>query len=293
VLRDARPPVRTGARGPNLLAVAPVQLMRHFTPVIPDPGAPLVRANPVAKLAAALILMIALFASLDAVTAGVILAALLALLPFSGLDVPTLIGRAWLLGLAAISIGAFNIIFAAEQLGPIVATLGPIQIGAQTLQNGIGLAIRLLAIATAGLLATATSQPTEMADGLIQQLRVSPRFAIGALAGIRLVPLLAREWQTMAMARRARGVDAGRNPVSALGLFAGQLLALLVGSVRRGSRMAQAMEGRGFGAQPCRTVARVQRMRPADWGWIVGAILLAGGAIALSIAIGTWRPLFG
>jgi energy-coupling factor transport system permease protein len=57
--------------------------------------------------------------------------------------------------------------------------------------------------------------------------------------------------------------------------------------------MAQAMEARGFGAQPCRTVARVQRMRTADWAWIVGAAVLAGGAVALSIAIGTWRPLLG
>ncbi|HEY8170370.1 MAG TPA: energy-coupling factor transporter transmembrane component T [Candidatus Limnocylindria bacterium] len=267
--------------------------MRLVTPVIPDPGAPLARANPVAKLAAALILMIALFASLDGVTATVILVVLLALLPFSGLVVPTLIGRAWLLGLTAISIGVFNILFAAEQLGPIIVSVGPIQIGAETLRNGVGLAIRLLAIATAGLLATATTQPTDLADALIQQLRVSPRFAIGALAAFRLVPLLSREWQTIAMARRARGVDAGRNPAVGLGLFAGQLLAMLVGSIRRGSRMAQAMEARGFGAQPCRTVARVQRMRTADWAWIVGAAALAGGAVALSIAIGTWRPLLG
>jgi energy-coupling factor transport system permease protein len=76
-------------------------------------------------------------------------------------------------------------------------------------------------------------------------------------------------------------------------LFAGQLLAILVGSVRRGSRLALAMEARGFGARPCRSVARVQRMRGADWGWLIGAVLLAAAAITLSLALGTWRPLFG
>jgi energy-coupling factor transport system permease protein len=40
-------------------------------------------------------------------------------------------------------------------------------------------------------------------------------------------------------------------------------------------------------------VARVQRMRRTDWAWILGAAALAGGAVALSIAIGTWRPLLG
>ncbi len=267
--------------------------MHLLVPLTPDPAAPLARANPVAKLAAALVLLLALFASLDGVTALVILAVLAALLTVSGLSPGTLVGRAWLIGLAAVSVGIFNIVFAAEQLGPIVVAVGPIRIGAETLTNGLGLAVRLLAIALAGLLAAATTQPTDLADALVQQLRVSPRFAVGALAALRLLPLLAREWQTISMARRARGVDAGRNPIAGVRLWAGQVMALLVGAIRRGSRMARAMEARGFGAMPCRTVARIQRMRGSDWGWIVGAIVLAAVAIAISVALGTWRPLIG
>ena len=266
--------------------------MQLLTPLVPDPRAPLARANPVAKLGAALVLLVALFASLDGVTSLVVLIVLAALLPFSGLSTGVLLGRAWLIGLAAVSIGLVNVVFAPEQAGPTVVAVGPVRICAETLIDGLGLATRLVAIALAGILATATSQPTELADALVQQLRVSPRFAVGALAALRLLPLLASEWQTIAMARRARGVEAGRSPVAALRLFAGQLLALLVGAVRRGSRMAQAMEARGFGAMPCRTVARVQRMTLGDWLWMGGAVLLATTAVTLSIALGTWRPLF-
>lgn len=265
--------------------------MRLVVPLIPDAGAPLARVNPVAKLAAALILMLALFASLDGVTALVVLAGLIALLPISGLSVSTLVSRAWLIGLGAVSIGLVNVLFAAEQIGPTVIAIGPVRIGSETLVDGLGLMCRLVAIALAGVLATATSQPTDLADALVQQLRVSPRFAVGALAAMRLIPLMAAEWQTIAMARRARGVDAGRSPLAAARLFAGQLLALLVGAVRRGSRMALAMEARGFGALPCRSVARVQRMTLADWGWIAGALLLASSAVGVSLALGTWRPL--
>jgi len=267
--------------------------MQLLMPLTPEPDALLARANPVAKLGAALILMLALFASLDGVTALVIGLALLALFGFSGLRPGDLVGRAWLVGLAALSIGVFNVLFAAEQLGPILLEVGPIRIGAETLVNGAGLALRLGAIALAGILAVATSQPTDMADALIAQLRVSPRFAIGALAALRLVPLMAREWQTISMARRARGVDAGRNPLAAARLFAGQLLALLVGAVRRGGRMAMAMDARGFGAADCRTSARVQRMRGSDWLLLVGAALLGAAAIGISLALGTWRPLIG
>lgn len=267
--------------------------MRLLAPLVPDPRAPLARANPVAKLAAGSVLLVALFASLDGVTAGIVLAALLAMLPLSGLSARDLLARAWLVGLAAVSIGVFNVLFAAEQLGPPIVALGPLRIGAETLANGLGLALRLLGIVLAGLLATATTQPTELADSLVQQLRVSPRFAIGALAAFRLLPLLSEEWQTLAMARRARGVEAGRSPIAAVRLFAGQMLALLVGAIRRGTRMALAMEARGFGAMPCRTAARVHVVRAGDLAWIGAAILLSAIAIGISVALGTWRPLLG
>lgn len=267
--------------------------MQLLVPLVPDPTAPLGRANPVAKLAAALILMVALFASLDGVTAAVVLGGLMALLPMSGLSPRVLLGRARLIGILAVSIGLFNILFAADQVGPIIAELGPLRIGAETVVAGAGLALRLLAIALAGLLATATSDPVEVADALIQQLRVSPRFAIGALAALRQLPLLAREWEVIGMARRARGVDGGRSPVAATRLLASRVFGLLVSAIRRGSRLALAMEARGFGAAPCRTVARPRRLRPSDWWWIVGAVGLGGGAIAVSLALGTWRPLIG
>ena len=267
--------------------------MQLLTPLVPDAGAPLARANPVAKLLAALVLLIVLFASLDAVTAAVILAGLVALLPFSGLSVPALLRRAWVVGLLAVAIAAFNVLFAAEQLGPTVIAAGPVRIGAETLANGAGLGLRLLAIALAGILATATSDPTDSADALVQQARVSPRFAIGVLAALRLLPMLARDSQVIGMARRARGVDAGRSPLAAVRLLGSRLMGLLVGAIRRGSRLALAMEARGFGAMRCRTVARPQRMRVADWGWILAAVALGAAAVSISLLVGTWRPLLG
>ncbi len=265
--------------------------MRLLAPIDAAPHAPLARANPLAKLAAALVLLVALFVSLDAVTAGVILIGLVLVVPFAGIPVPALVRRTWLIGLAAAIVGVVNVVFAAEQLGPTVVSVGPLQIGAETLLNGVGLSLRLLAIGLAGVLATATSQPTEMADALIQHLRVPPRFAIGALAALRLVPLLIAEWQLIGMARRARGVDAGRSPIALVGLWVGRVATLLVRAVRRASRMALAMDARGFGALPDRTNARVSRFRPSDWAWVGGAAVLGAAALAVSVAVGAWRPL--
>jgi energy-coupling factor transport system permease protein len=255
--------------------------MKLFTPLRPAPEAPLARANPVAKLAAAAILMTALFLSADPVTPGIVVLVLLAAIPATGLQARDLLARSWPLLLAAAAVGLLNTVFAPER--PMGESLG----------SGVGLGLRLFGIAMAGLVALVTTDPTDLADALQQQLHLSTRVAVGTLAAMRLLPVMAGEWQTLALARRARGVDAGWSPLAAARIAFGMLLALLVGAVRRATRLATAMEARGFGALPCRSVARPQRMHGRDWGLIALALLVAGGAVGVSTVAGSWRFIFG
>jgi energy-coupling factor transport system permease protein len=266
--------------------------MRLLEPVVADPRAPLARTNPLGRLGAALLLMVVLFVSLDALTATLVLVVLAAAIPLSGLSFRVVLMRFWPILAIAGSIGLINVLAAAEQLGPAVQ-IGPVALGGETLMAGVSLALRLLAIALAGIVAVAGTDPTELSDALIGQLRVPPRFAIGALAAYRLLPLLAFEWQTMALARRARGLDAGGSPIAALRIVAGLLLGLLVAAIRRGSRLAMAMEARGFEARPCRTIARPTVMRAGDWALIGGAAAVGVAAAATSVLLGTHRPIFG
>lgn len=266
--------------------------MRLFTPLRPDRRALLARANPVAKLGAAALLMVVLFVSVDAVTAGVVLLGLVAATAASGLSARVLLARTWPLLLAALSVGVLNTLFAAQQTGDPIG-VGPLTLGTDNVVSGIGLGLRLLGIAYSGVLAMATTDPTDLADSLVQQLRLPPRFAVGALAAARLLPILADEWQILSLARRARGVEAGRSPLAAVRLFVGQLLSLLVAAVRRGTRLALAMEARGFGALPCRSVARHQVVQRRDRLLLGAAAALGATGVALSLALGTWRFLFG
>lgn len=247
--------------------------MRRFTPLRPDPRAPLARANPVAKLCAAAILMAILFVASGPVTPAAVLAGIVASLPFTGLAVRTLLARTWPLLVAALLVGLLNVLLApASRTGPDVA-------------NGVALGLRLLGIALSGVLALATTDPTDLADSLQQQARFPPRLAIGALAAIRTLPILAVEWQLLGMARRARGVSAGWSPLIAARLAFGKLLALLVGSVRRATRLALAMDARGFETAARRTIARPQRMRLADWGLLLAAIGLGAAALGIGAAL--------
>ena len=247
--------------------------MRRFTPLRPDPRAPLARANPVAKLVAAAILMAVLFVASGPVTPAIVLAGIAACLPLTGLAVSTLLARTWPLLVAALMVGVLNVV------------LAPASSGGPDLANGLALGLRLLGIALSGVLALATTDPTDLADSLQQQAHLPPRLAVGAMAAIRTLPILAVEWQLLGMARRARGVSAGWSPILAMRLAFGKLLALLVGSVRRATRLAQAMEARGFGTKTCRTIARPQRMRASDWGLLLAAAALGGVALGIGIAV--------
>ena len=246
--------------------------MRRFTPLRPDPRAPLARANPVAKLCAAAILMGALFVGSGPITPAVILAAILASLPLAGLGVGTLLVRTWPLLVAAFMVGLLNVLLAPPR------PAGP------DLQTGLALGLRLLGVALSGVLALASTDPTDLADSLQQQARLSPRLAMGALAAVRMLPILATEWQLLGMARRARGVSAGWSPVLAARLAFGKLLALLVGAVRRATRLALAMDARGFGGASGRTIARPQRVRLADVGLVLAAVLVGAAALWIGAA---------
>lgn len=250
--------------------------MIALEPLSPDPRAALSRAHPLPKIAAALVLMLALFLTVDLVTSALILIGLIAAIPLTGLPLRPLGRRLAPLALAAVGIAFFNTV-----LAPMPDP-----------RAGVAAALRLIAIALSGVLVVATIDPTDLADALVQHLRAPPRFVLGALAAWRLAPIFGQQWWVIGLARRARGVETERG-VTRLATFPGRTFGLLVGAVRRGTELALAMDARGFGRRSCRTLARPRPIRAADGLVLVGAIALALAATAVSIATGEWRPLLG
>jgi energy-coupling factor transport system permease protein len=74
-------------------------------------------------------------------------------------------------------------------------------------------------------------------------------------------------------------------------LFAGKVFALLVGAVRRATRLAVAMEARGFDSGRPRTAAREQRFDRGDGVLVVASAMVTVAAVALSVVTGAWDPL--
>jgi energy-coupling factor transport system permease protein len=251
------------------------------------------RRNPVAKVLAALLLTVFLVLTLDPVAPAVALAMELALVPAFGVRYRDLLRRAGPLLISAVGLVVALILFAGDRSGTVLWRLGPLVVTDNMLVSALGLVLRLLAISLPGILVFATTDPTDLADALVQNVKAPPRFAIGALAAFRLIPLLGDEWRLLGLARRARGIDAGRNPLAQVRLFASMTFGLLVGAIRRGTRLATAMEARGFDSGRTRTFARQQRFGAVDWLVVLGGAAIGAAALAVSLAAGTFRPLLG
>jgi energy-coupling factor transport system permease protein len=262
-------------------------------PIVAGAGAPLARRNPVAKLGAALLFSLPLLATLDPLTPAIGIAIELAVLPLFGLGYRTVARRAWPLALAAAGILIAMVLFAADRSGDLLVAAGPFDITTGVVASATGLVLRLFAVALPGVIVFATTDPTDLADALVQNAKAPARFAIGALAAFRLLPLLGAEWQMLTLARRARGIDAGRNPLVKLRLFASTGFALLVGALRRGGRLAVAMDARGFDSALPRTYARIQVFTRGDVALLAAAAALATAALTTTILLGLFRPIIG
>lgn len=254
-----------------------------------DRTAVVARANPVAKVAVATVISLALILTVDVVTAGAALLLELACLPLCGLPMRTVLRRSLILGIAAIPSGVITVLIGRDE-GDVLAGFGPITVTEGSLALGVAISLRILAIGLPGVVLLATTDPTDLADALAQVLRLPHRFVLAALAAMRLFGVLEQEWQMLTLARRARGLgDDG---------FAGrvrtvlrQVFALLVVSIRRATTLATAMEARGFGVATTRTWARPSRLRPSDGLVVLGGIGVAAAATLAGVLAGTWRLL--
>lgn len=250
----------------------------------------LTRANPLAKFSGVVLITVALALSIDWVSASVALAFELLLFPLAGLTLALLWQRGWPLILAA-AVGGWSTAILAPDHGRILLDVGVWSISDGSLQLGLGFLLRGLAIALPAVLLMSCTDPTDLADALAQQAKLPHRFVLGTLAAMRLVGLMAEEWQTIGMARRARGVGSHGNPVQRLKATLGQSFGLMVQAVRRASRLAVTMEARGFGGAQ-RTWARKATFSRLDAWVVLGGVLIAGAAVALAVRAGTWNMVF-
>ncbi|WP_293239907.1 energy-coupling factor transporter transmembrane component T [Mycolicibacterium sp.] len=240
--------------------------------------------NPVAKLITAFVIAAALVLSVDWVSSLTALVLEVVLILVLGVTLRRFFVRGALIAVAA-GLTAITILLYGQPSGTVHWHFLLVNVSDGSITLALATFLRVLAIALPSVFLFVDVEPTELADGLGQVLRLPARFVLGALAGLRLVGLLSQDWQYLGYARRARGVaDHAR-----LRRTAGQAFALLVFAVRRGSKLATAMEARGFGAYPTRTWARPSTFGGRELALIGAGVVIAATAVSVSVATGAWN----
>lgn len=258
--------------------------LRADSPRTLSPSPLIGEVNPVARVLGAFLLSTPLFATLDPVSAGTALVIELALLWIVGVPPWTVARRTWPVFVAALA-GFLTVTLYGHTSGQIYVSFGLMGVSEGSLWLGASTGLRVLAIAVPSLVFVLGMDPTDLADGLVQILRLPQRFVYGALAGIRMFTLLKDDWRALGLSRRSRGLGDG-NPIARV--FS-QGFGLLVLSIRRATKLATAMEARGFGGNVERKSARISRMETRDW--LFCAVCLAIPLIALTVTAltGNWH----
>ncbi|MCI1914745.1 MAG: energy-coupling factor transporter transmembrane protein EcfT [Bifidobacteriaceae bacterium] len=246
------------------------------------------RINPVSRFIGALLMSMPMFLVLDVVSASVAFGLEMVLLWIGGINPLRVVRRTWPVWIAAL--GSFiTVLLYGKASGAEIFHWGIINVTQGSVTLSIASFIRVAAIAVPSVILALGLDPTDLADGLVQLLHFSPRFVYGGIAGMRMITLLKEDWSALGLSRRSRGLGDG-NRLKALGT---QSFNLLVLSIRRATKLATAMESRGFGSSLPRTSARVSRLHAVDWAFYAISLAIPALALGASVLAGTWHFAFG
>jgi energy-coupling factor transport system permease protein len=244
----------------------------------------LTRVTPAARLAAGMTWLIAAVVTLDPIVPiRLSIAAVVAMVLWSGLPLGRIPGRLAPLGLAIVSLTFFSILLSGANTDRSLAALvefGPVRITWPAVSAGLAIGLRVVVIGLTTLLVFGPSDPTRMADSLVQQWRIPDRFAYGTLGALRVAPFMADDWTVIGAARRLRGMRS-RGVLGRIRDGSDRLLVMLVAAIRRAERLALAMDARGFDSGIRRSHFRELHVTWRDWLTIAVAVAVAVGAVAL------------
>ncbi|MCA1030832.1 energy-coupling factor transporter transmembrane protein EcfT [Bacillus timonensis] len=132
-------------------------------------------------------------------------------------------------------------------------TFGLIHISEESFYRGIHIGFRALIFASLGITFALTTRPVFLFYSLMQQLKVKPKYAYSFMAGLRLIPIMVEEFQTIRMAMKVRGVTHEKGLKKIFQKVKAYSIPMLAQSIRRAHRIAVAMEAKRFSSVENRT----------------------------------------
>jgi energy-coupling factor transport system permease protein len=130
---------------------------------------------------------------------------------------------------------------------------GLIHITEESFFRGMHIGLRALVFGFLGLLFSMTTKPVLLFYSLMQQAKLSPKYAYSFLAGYRLIPIMFEEFQVIHGALKVRGIHRKKGLSSIPIKLKAYSIPLLSQSIRRAFRIGVAMEAKQFVSNQERT----------------------------------------
>ena len=201
-----------------------------------------------------------------------------------------------LLGLVALSAPGRGAPPPAGRLRAVLTRLGPAALGAlgvawsawllggRDLQVALGAGLRLLALVVPSVILLPYVNPDALGDHLAQRLHLPPRPVVAATAALARFQAFGQLWAELLLARRVRGVGAGRAPAARARELAAVTFAMFVGTLGQAATLALAMDARGFAGARRRSWTGSAPWRVADSLVVLASLLVVlAGAVARAL----------
>ncbi len=196
-------------------------------------------------------------------------------------------GVAGPVAVAALSLGALAVWRETPRLRRTLIAVAPLALGLLLIDalagapaGGLLAALRIVALALAAAAFSVAAEVEELLVAL-RWLRLPYDIAFALVSGTRLVPLAASDLVDLTDAARLRGIAIDGGAIDRVRSWSRLLVPLLVVTIRRGLRLGEAMEARGFSADRPRTLRATLRWRLADTVLAAAAAVFAFGVILL------------
>lgn len=253
--------------------------MKGFLEYVPG-NSFLHRMNPVAKLAAAFLLVIACFATSNFVLLALVIV-LDAVLAVQCKMVPQTLGLAKAVVMFSVLLALIALLFTPQ--GDVLVALPWGYIGTGSVLAAVLIVVRLVACAVPLFLVFYVTKLTDMANALVKVLHVPYKYAFTFMSTVHFIPVFMNDMSGIMEAQTARGVEFDGGFLEKIRLMMPLCVPLLVSSVRKTNSAAIAAEVRGFNLRTRESGYKEYPFASMDFAAMALAALLLAAAIALGV----------
>ena len=238
------------------------------------------KMNPVAKLVASFVIVIACFTTSSFVVLGIVLALDVALALSCGM-LKQALGLARAVTIFSLLLAVLALLFTPE--GDVLVALPWGYIGTESVLNAVRIVLRLVACAVPLFLTFYVTKLIDMANALVKVVHLPYKYAFTFTSTVHFIPVFMNDMNGIMEAQTARGVEFDGGLLKRIGLMMPLCVPLLVSSVRKTNSAAIAAEVRGFNLRTRASGYKEYPFSAVDFAALVVSVLLVAAGLVVPL----------